>query len=60
MAASTSTAVKFAQEEDNVLLRAESLSVRYTTQYEDQSKLVNDLALLWTLLKTRASSTSSR
>ena len=48
MAASTSTAVKFEQEEDSLLPRAVLIRITqevkdYTTQYEDQSKLVNAL-----------------
>ena len=48
MAASTSIAVQFEQEEDGVLLRAVLIRAtqevkEYMTQYEDQYKLVNAL-----------------
>jgi hypothetical protein len=48
MVASTSKTVQFEQEEDGVLLRAVLIRATqevkdYTAQYEDQSKLVNDL-----------------
>ena len=58
MAASTSNAVQFEQEEDGVLLRAILIRAThevkdYTVQYEDHSKLVNNLGTVMNAPKNK-------